>query len=206
MALAHYTAFGDRSFGLNAQLANELEFEDSTGLDFFLGGHTPGGMFDIGLRLSFGFGPLNTRAWENELGQGLDVSTLLTIGPSLLWHPRPGARFDPYVGIDWLLVSMGTSESESQDVCDEFGDCFEETVDLPHVNYGGWAFGYVAGVRLFPSRVGRAWWLHVEVKYLQTTWNSLTTSDGFTETERPENVSNMALDQFNINFGIGVAL
>lgn len=199
--VTHYTALGDRSFALKKQLGDRLEFKDSTGIDAFFGGSSPGGMFDLGLRFSIAFGPLNRVAWENELGVPLQSSSLFTMGPAALWHPLAGSRIDPYVGVEWLLTNIGTSQTASEDVCDDTG-CDSVSVDVPFVKYNGWSFGYLAGVRFFLSSRGRPWWVHLEAKYLQSNWTSLETDLG----TRPEDVSQMKLNQFGVTLGIGVAL
>ena len=205
IALTHFTALGDRSFALKNNLGDKLEFEDSTGLDLFLGASSPGAMFDVGLRIAFGFGPLNRTAWQLELGNQLEPSSLLTIGPSVLFHPYPGSRIDPYFGVEALFTNLGTPSSVSEEVCDDI-DCSDVSVDVPHVAYSGWSFGYVAGVRLFPSTRRKPWWVHIEAKYVQSNWTSLETSDGFVTVQQPDDMSTMNLNQLAISFGIGVAL
>lgn len=204
-AVSHFTALGDRSFALSKNLGTGLEFEDSTGIDFLFGGSSPGGMFDLGLRISAGFGPLNRIAWQNELSTQLESSTLLLLGPSFVWHPFAGRRLDPYFGIDLLFTSMGTSKTSTGEVCDEI-ECVDAEINVPHVDYSGWSFGYVAGVRLFLSSHGRPWWIHFEGRFIQTNWTSLETGDGFFTTPRPEDVTQMNLNQLVFSIGIGVAL
>lgn len=204
-AVTRFTALGDRSFALAKHIGDGLEFEDSTGIDVLLGMSSPGGMFDLGLRISAGFGPLNRIAWQNELGDQLESSSLLLLGPSLIWHPLAGQRVDPYFGLDLLFTSLGTSETATGEVCDDV-ECVDADINVPHVNYSGWSFGYVAGVRLFPSRSGRPWWISVEARYLQTNWTSLETGDGFITTPRPEDVTQMTLNHLGVSVGFGIAL
>ncbi len=205
--LARYMALGDRNFGLRNSLGGQgIEFEDSVGFDIFLGARSPSIGLDFGLRLGFGFGPLNRTAWEDELGLALESSMLFTIGPSLRWAPFEGSRVSPYVGLELLYTSTGTSQSANREVCDIDGFCVDENVDVPHVNYSGFSFGYLAGVRFRPSRRGARWYFFAEARYLQTSWSSLEIDpDGFGAVEQPDDLSSMRLDHVSVQFGIGAA-